>query len=130
MFENSAWTNMVQILLYIIFLLLYSLNGNADWIGMLIITTAMINHNSALLYFIFMSYCRIPHCQNGISLIFNHHQNITNSSTNSYIRTDASSSSTSTEKILQAWRILINTKHCDVRVVYALANHKSQFCLY
>ena len=27
-------------------------------------------------------------------------------------------------------RILINTKHCDVHVVHALANHKSQFYLY
>ena len=126
---------MIWIALCIILLTLYSLFCRADWIGMFTITSATISCNSILLYCIFMLYCRIPHCQNGIQLFFNNHrQNITNSSTSSYIRTGVSSPSTrnspSLEDFLRAWRILINTKYCDVRVVHALANHKSQFCLY
>ena len=41
-----------------------------------------------------------------------------------------SSRTVARENFLWAWRILINTNHCDVRLVHALANHKSQFCLY
>ena len=46
------------------------LTGNVGWIGMLTIMSATIPHSSVPLYWIFMLYCRIPHCQNGIWVFF------------------------------------------------------------
>ena len=88
MFENSAWSNMIWILLYSNFLLLNTTVLNADWNGMLTITSATIPRNSVLLYCIFMLYCRIPHCQNDIWVFYeSRRQNITISSTHStYVR--------------------------------------------
>ena len=49
-FEIIAWSSMIWIILYIIFLALWSLYCSADWIGILMITSATILCNSVLLY--------------------------------------------------------------------------------
>ena len=70
-FESSPWSNTIWSLQCIILLALWSLYCSADWIGMLTITSATIPCNSVLLYCIFMLYCKILHCQNGIWVFFN-----------------------------------------------------------
>ena len=126
---------MIWIVLHSNFLTLYPLNGNTDWTSITTIMSAIQSPETAFFYIVY-SCCIVEFpIVKMVQLFFNNHrQNITNSSTNSYIRTGVSIPSTrnspSLEDFLRAWRILINTKHCDVRVVHALANHKSQFCLY
>ena len=53
-FEKSAWSSMIWIVLHSNFLFLYSLYRSADWIGMFTVTSATIPRNSLLLYCIFM----------------------------------------------------------------------------
>ena len=52
MFENSAWSNMVQTLLYIIFLTLWPLYRNMNWIGILIVISATASSNSMCVYYL------------------------------------------------------------------------------
>ena len=49
---------------------LYSLNGNTDWIGILIMISATIPRNNVQLYCIFILYYRISHCQNHLFEFF------------------------------------------------------------
>ena len=65
-FERIAWSSMIWIVLFIILLVLWSLYCSAGWIGMLTIPSATIPCNGVLLYWIFVLYCGIPHCQNSI----------------------------------------------------------------
>ena len=69
-FENSAWSSMIWIVLHSNFLFLYSLYCRADWIGMFTVMSATVPRNGVLLYWIFVPYCIIPHRQNHLWVVF------------------------------------------------------------